>query len=75
MYKWLTNIEIEEIKKQWERNNSTVKIQEDNLEIIKHNENKQHQQKEQSAQEVLVEQGHESEQHSALVHFQKMMKY
>ena len=56
-----------------------MEVQEDDQEIIEHNKNKQCHFKEQGAQEVLVEQGHESEQqqkeHTTLVHFQKMMKY
>ena len=43
------------------RNNSRVEDQENDQEVIEHNENKQSQSKEQGAQEVLVEQGHENE--------------
>lgn len=61
--KWLANVEIEEIRKQWERNGSTVDVQENYQETIDHNKNKQRQYVEQEvAQEVLVEQGHNSEQ-------------
>ena len=43
------------------RNNSRVEDQENDQEVIEHNENKQSQSKEQGTQEVLVEQGHENE--------------
>ena len=43
------------------RNYSRVEDQENDQEVIEHNENKQSQLKEQGAQEVLVEQGHENE--------------
>ena len=45
-----------------ERNDSTVEVQEDDQEIIKHKKNKQRQSEDQGVQEVLVEKWHESEQ-------------
>ena len=45
-----------------ERNNSKIEVQENDQEIIEHNENKQSQSEEQGAQEVLVEERHENEQ-------------
>ena len=66
--KWFIDIEIIEIRRQWERNNSTVEAQEDDQEIIEHNENKQSQLEQQGAQEFLVEQGHESEQQQETHH-------
>ena len=57
--KWLTDIETEEIRRQWEWNNSEVEVEEDDQEIIKHNKNKQKQSEEQEVQEKLVEQEYE----------------
>ena len=48
--KWLTYIEMEEIRRQWEKNNSTAKVQGDDQEIIEHKENKQRQLEEQGTQ-------------------------
>ena len=45
-----------------------MEIQENNQEIIEHNENKQSQSGEQEKQEVLVEQGHENEQQQKTYH-------
>ena len=45
-----------------------MEAQEDDQEIIEHNENKQSQLEQQGAQEFLVEQGHESEQQQETHH-------
>ena len=45
-----------------EQKNGKVKVEENDQEIIRHNENKQGESEEQGAQEILVEQGHENEQ-------------
>ena len=66
--KWLTDIEIEEIRKKLERKNSKVEVQENVQEIIEHNENKQGQPEERGAQGILVEQGHENEQQQKTYH-------
>ena len=39
--KWLTDIEIEEIRRKLEQKNSKVEVQENVREIIEHKENKQ----------------------------------
>ena len=66
--KWLPDIEIEEIRKKLEQKNSTVEVQENDLEITEHNENKQGQSEEQRAQESLVEPGHENQQQQKTPH-------
>ena len=66
--KWLTDKEIEEIRRKLERKNSKVEVQENVQEIIEHNENKQGQPEEQGAQGILVEQGHENEQQQKTYH-------
>ena len=43
-----------------EQKTSKIKVQENEQEIIEHNENKQGQSEEQGAQEILVEKGHEN---------------
>ena len=57
---WLTDIEIEEIRRKLEQKTSKIKVQENEQEIIGHNENEQGQSEEQGAQEILVEKGHEN---------------
>ena len=57
---WLTDIEIEEIRRKLEQKTSKIKVQENEQEIIEHNENEQDQSEEQGAQEILVEKGHEN---------------
>ena len=52
--KWLTDIEIEEIRRELEQESSKVEVQENDQEIIEHNENQQDQSEEQGAQEILV---------------------
>ena len=66
--KWLTDIEIEEIRRKLERKNSKVEVQENDQKITEYNENKQGQSEEQGAQEFLVEQGHENEQQQKTYH-------
>ena len=51
--KWLTDIEIEEIRRKLEQKNTKVEVQENEQEIIEHDENKQGQLEEQGAQEIL----------------------
>ena len=48
--KWLTDIEIEEIRRKLEQKNSKVEVQENVQEIIEHNEDKQDQPEERGAQ-------------------------
>ena len=60
--KWLTEIEVEEIRRKLKRKNSKLEVWENFQEIAEHNENKQGQPEEWGAQDVLVEQGHENEQ-------------
>ena len=57
---WLTDIEIEEIRRKLEQKTSKIKVQENEQEIIEHNEIEQGQSEEQGAQEILVEKGHEN---------------
>ena len=57
---WLTDIEIEEIRRKLEQKTSKIKVQENEQEIIEYNENEQGQSEEQGAQEILVEKGHEN---------------
>ena len=57
---WLTDIEIEEIRRKLEQKTSKIKVQENEQEIIEHNKNEQDQSEEQGAQEILVEKGHEN---------------
>ena len=45
-----------------------MEVQENDLEITEHNENKQGQSEEQRAQESLVEQGHENQQQQKTPH-------
>ena len=52
--KWLTDIGIEEIRRKVEQESSKVEVQENDQEIIEHNENQQDQSEEQGAQEILV---------------------
>ena len=52
--KWLTDIGIEEIRRKVEQESSIVEVQENDQEIIEHDENKQDQSEEQGAQEILV---------------------
>ena len=66
--KWLADIEIEELERNWNKKNSTVEVQENDLEITEHNENKQGQSEEQRTQEILVEQGHENQQQQKTPH-------
>ena len=66
--KWLTDIEIEEIRRKLERKNSKAEVQENVQEITEHNENKQGQPDERGAQEILVDQGHEIEQQQKTFH-------
>ena len=51
-----------------------MEIQENNQEIIEHNENKQSQLGEQEKQEVLVEQGHENEQQQKTYHISSFLE-
>ena len=51
-----------------EQKNGKVKVEENDQEIIRHNENKQGESEEQGAQEILVEQGHENEQQQKTYH-------
>ena len=60
--KRLTGIAIEEIRRKLVRKNTKMEVQENDQEIIEHNENKQSHSEEQVAQNILVEQGHENEQ-------------
>ena len=76
--KWLTVIEIEEIRRQLERNNNKVQVQENDQEIIEHKENKQSQPEEQGHKGSWLKKVmrmNSSRKHTTLVHFQKMMKY
>ena len=52
--KWLTDIGIEEIRRKVEQESSKVEVQENDQEIIEHNETQQDQSEEQGAQEILV---------------------
>ena len=45
-----------------------MEVQENDQEIVEHNGNKQSQSEEQGTQEILVEQGHENEQHQKTYH-------
>ena len=65
---WLTDIEIEEIRRKLEQKTSKIKVQENEQEIIEHNENEQGQSEEQGAQEILVEKGHENIQQQKTYH-------
>ena len=60
--KQLTGIAIEEIRRKLVRKNTKMEVQENDQEIIEHNENKQSHSEEQVVQNILVEQGHENEQ-------------
>ena len=53
--KWVTDIEIEEIRTKLERSNSKVEVQKNDQQIIKHSKKKQSQSEEQGAQKILVE--------------------
>ena len=55
--KWLTDMEIKEIKRKLEQKNSKAEVQENVQEITEHNENKQDQVEERGVQEILVGQG------------------
>ena len=59
--KWPTDIETEEIRRPWERNDSRWKVKRIASEIIKHSKNKRSQPVEKEA--LLVEQEHGIEQH------------
>ena len=66
--KWLTDVEIEKIRRKLERKNSKVEVQENVQEIIEHNENKQGQLEERGPEEILFEQGHVNEQQQKTYH-------
>ena len=56
------------IRRKLEQKNGKVKVEENDQEIIRHNENKQGESEEQGAQEILVQQGHENEQQQKTYH-------
>ena len=56
------------IRRKLEQKNGKVEVEENDQEIIRHNENKQGESEEQGAQEILVEQGHENEQQQKTYH-------
>ena len=66
--KRLTGIAIEEIRRKLVRKNTKMEVQENDQEIIEHNENKQSHSEEQVVQKILVEQGHENEQQQKTYH-------
>ena len=66
--KWLTDIEIKEIRRKLEQKNSEVKVQENAQEITEHDEYKQGQPEERGTQEILVDQGHENEEQQKAYH-------
>ena len=58
--KRLTDIAIEETRRKLVRKNTKMEVQENDQEIIEHNENKQSHSEEQVVQKILVEKGHEN---------------
>ena len=76
--KWLTDVEIEEIRRILKRKNSKVEVQENVHEIIEHNKNKPGQPKSKGHKRSWLKKNKRmssSRKHITFVHFQKMMKY
>ena len=75
--KWLTDIEMEEIRRQLERNNSKAEIQENDQEIIEHMRISRVNRKSKEHRRSWLKDMRmsSSRKHITLVHFQEIMNY